>query len=280
MKLKKIGFLILLSILTHGLMAQVVAYGSNAQAGRYVNVGDAKIYYEVYGEGRPVLLLHGGLYGYINEFSQYIPVLSKQFKVIAMATRGHGRSEIGNEPFSYERYAKDVVKVLRNESPDSAVVIGFSDGAITAYLLAAEYKDITRKVVALAGGIDSSGHRKEAFEGYIKEKPEDVERNAPDFVRERKKLMPEPDRWLEFVEKVHGVCEKQVIVSKDEARKIKCPVLTVGGDRDDYFKTEQFFDIYNTIPHSQLAIIPNCDHVGLIEKPMVFKEIVLPFILQ
>lgn len=90
-----IGILVMLSVLATPVAALEVAYGSNPQTGCYLNVGDAKICYEVHGEGRPVLLLQGGLYGYIDEYSPYIPELSKHFKVIAMATRGHGRSEIG-----------------------------------------------------------------------------------------------------------------------------------------------------------------------------------------
>ena len=91
----------ILFMLTHKTNAQDTQYGTNDKAGHYLNVGDAKIYYEVYGEGIPVVLLHGGYHGYIDEFKKYIPVLSKQFKVIAIATRGYGKSEIGTKPFSY-----------------------------------------------------------------------------------------------------------------------------------------------------------------------------------
>lgn len=69
-----------------------VPYGNNPAAGKYVNVGDANIYYEEYGTGKAVILLHGGIFGYIDEFAELIPVLSKQYHVIAIATRGHGKS--------------------------------------------------------------------------------------------------------------------------------------------------------------------------------------------
>lgn len=84
----------LLVFVTINSYAQDIPYGLNEKAGRYCNVGDAKIYYEVYDEGRPLVLLHGGYHGYIDEFKKYIPVLSKQFKVIAIAARGYGKSEI------------------------------------------------------------------------------------------------------------------------------------------------------------------------------------------
>src|SRR5438309_2509873 len=97
-----------------------VNYGSNLAASKNIENKGARIYYEVYGEGRPLLLLHGDLFGYIDEYAAYIPVLSKHFKVIAIATRGQGRSTMGNEPFSYQLMAEDAFKVLRKESLDSA----------------------------------------------------------------------------------------------------------------------------------------------------------------
>ena len=122
-----------LAVLALGLAAstqgQKIPYGSNEAVAHRVDVGDAKIYYETYGEGPPLLLLHGGLYGYIDEFSAQIPVLSQHFKVIAVATRGHGRSEIGTKPYSYRLFADDARAILQRETDQLAIVIGFSDGA-------------------------------------------------------------------------------------------------------------------------------------------------------
>src|SRR5690349_18739075 len=91
--------LILLGCVT-SIQGQNIPYGDNPKAGKYVQSGDARIYYEVYGEGPPLLLLHGGYYGYISEYEPYYPDLTKNFKVIAVATRGHGRSEIGHTPLT------------------------------------------------------------------------------------------------------------------------------------------------------------------------------------
>lgn len=83
-----------------------VPYGNNPAAGKYFNGGDAKIYYEVYGQGKPLILLHGGVYGSIGEFQNFIPKLAENFQVICIATRGHGKSEIGKEPFTYKMHTK------------------------------------------------------------------------------------------------------------------------------------------------------------------------------
>src|SRR5688572_23400591 len=75
--------------------ATAVPYGANPKAGHYVQAGDARIYYEVYGKGRPVVILHGGVFGSIYEMSEFIDSLKKKFQVIAISTRGHGKSELG-----------------------------------------------------------------------------------------------------------------------------------------------------------------------------------------
>src|ERR1700684_4167557 len=82
-----------------------IPYGANPASGHYLQVNGARIYYEIYGSGgTPLVLLHGGLYGYIEEFGELIQELSKHRQVIAIATRGHGKSEVGAQPFSYKLF--------------------------------------------------------------------------------------------------------------------------------------------------------------------------------
>src|SRR6266705_2227271 len=88
-------------------LAQNIPYGNNPETGKYLNVGDAKIYYEVYGHGKPLVLLHGGVYGYIDEFENFIPKPAEHFQVICIATRGHGKSEMGHSAFTYQQRAED-----------------------------------------------------------------------------------------------------------------------------------------------------------------------------
>ena len=270
----------ILIILTQKTIAQNEMYGLNDKAGHYLNVGDAKIYYEVYGQGRPIILLHGGLYGYIDEYKDYIPTLSQHFKVIAIALRGHGKSEIGTKSISYKLLADDAISVLKNESQDSAIVIGFSDGGITAYVMAAENFDKIKKVIAIGGGLELSGYRPEGMDWLKSFTPESFNKYNSDFIKERKKIMPQPDRFNEFLVKMKIVWSEPIWVSPEKAKNIKCPVLTIGGDRDDFLTTEQFVQTYKAIPNSQLAIIPNSGHVESMTNPYVFKFIILPFVLK
>ena len=102
----------------------------------------------------------------------------------------------------------------------------------------------------------------------------------PDFVKSRKALMPEPKKFNDFINKLKESWLQPIYVDKEKAAGIKCPVLIIGGDRDNYIKTEEFLRIYKIIPNSQLAIIPKCGHVGLILNPTMLTNIVIPFLTK
>jgi pimeloyl-ACP methyl ester carboxylesterase len=279
--MRKLLFFVWMCTMTNAVLSQAIPYGSNPAAGRYLSVeGDAKLYYEVYGEGSPLLLLHGDALGYIDEFDQYIPILSKYFRVIAVGMRGHGRSELGTRPFSYALFAADALAVLRKETNDSATVVGFSAGAITAYYLAAYYPGSVRKVVAMGGALDKDAYRPGALTELNKLTLAELEKELPDLIASRKKIMPQPERYPELLEKLKTSWNEDVYIDLQKAKGIKCPVLSVGGDRDHYFDAAQFVNILKVIPGSQLAIVPNCGHVGLITRPDMFTALILPFLIN
>jgi pimeloyl-ACP methyl ester carboxylesterase len=276
----KARLIILFLLIIYGQSAstQVKNYGNNPQAGKYLQVADATLYYEVYGEGSPLLLLHGDTFGYIAEFEQYIPLLAKQFRVIVPAMRGHGKSAIGSKKYSYQLFAEDVLAIAEKEKMDRFSVMGFSAGATTAYYLAAHYPNRVNKLVALAGAIDTASYRPGVLEELKKRTGDDYEQMAPQLVKERKQLMPQPNSYNLLIEKLKAVWLQPVYVEKEKLEGVNCPVLIVGGDRDEYMAVEGFDRIHQLIPGSQLAIMPNCNHVGLLFYPEMVSLIVLPFL--
>jgi pimeloyl-ACP methyl ester carboxylesterase len=257
-----------------------VPYGANATAGHFLQMPGARIYYEIYGSGgTPLVLLHGGLYGYIDEFGDLIQEISRHRRVIAIATRGHGRSEIGAEPFSYALFAGDALAVIRQETKGEKVdVVGFSDGAITSYLLAGEHPELVRRLVAIGGPRGQQDWTEEANVDFKKSQPSDVEKNDPQFVADRKKLMPAPERWDEFVARVMKLESGVVKVTDGQIHSIQVPTLIVAGDRDPYNRTEKVVEIYHLLPQGQLALIPGCGHVVLDCKPHLTVEAVASFL--
>jgi pimeloyl-ACP methyl ester carboxylesterase len=270
---------VLLCFLAAITVAQQIPYGNNPAAGKYIKTADARIYYEVYGEGKPLLLLHGGFFGYIDEYGPYIPEFSKQYKVIAIAARGHGKSEIGTKPFTQELFAQDVIAVLKSEAADSAMVVGFSAGANTALYLAAHYPEKITKLVTLAGLLGNAFRQPGSLEEMKTWKYRDFRSNNANFFAAREKLMPQPERAEEWLQQLLSMWLSHNLPEED-AKKISCPVLIVGGDRDEYAKPENFVAMYRFIPNAQLAILPNTRHTDLIFKPAVMNELVMPFLKE
>jgi pimeloyl-ACP methyl ester carboxylesterase len=261
------------------LQSQPISYGSNVQAAHYLKVDDStKLYYEIYGEGAPLVLLHGDFYGYIDEFSEYIPLLSKAYKVILPAKRGHGRSEMGNSPYNEERYANDVLAIIKQEGIDSTSLIGFSSGGNTALYLAAYYPYHIQKVVAMAAGINSRFYKAGAVAEMKSLDYTSMKKKSLKFFLSREALMPQPGRFGELLEKLKPVWLAKNFMAESKVRSITSKVLIIGGDSDDYYRVENFTYLHKTIMGSKLAIIPSCTHVGLLERPSIINNYVLPFL--
>jgi pimeloyl-ACP methyl ester carboxylesterase len=233
-----------------------VPYGNNPEAGHYFNVGDAKLYYEIYGKGKPLVLLHGGVYGYIDEFEPFIRKLSQDYEVICIATRGHGKSEIGHSSFTYENRAEDAYKVIRSITKDSVVVLGFSDGGFSAIKLSALHPELVSKLIAIGVADYPLNNHINKF-NYT---PEGLMKSDSAFFVSRLALMPEPQRWREDLVKMTKMYNEDYM-STETFEKIKCPALIISGDRDDYHKIEEVVKCAKAIPNAQLSIIAGCHHV-------------------
>ncbi|HEX9894171.1 MAG TPA: alpha/beta hydrolase, partial [Gemmatimonadales bacterium] len=129
-----------------------------------------------------------------------IPALSRDYQVIAIPTRGHGKSELGGRPLSYRLFADDCAAVIRSLKVPPVNLIGFSDGAITAYQVAATHPDVVGRLIAVGGPLgfqDYSAAGAAELDQY--NTPAKLAALAPKFVAERKWLMPDSTAWNSFV---------------------------------------------------------------------------------
>jgi len=285
--MKEAGLLILLfawaQITTVRTAAQStqaqIPYGTNDQAGHYVQTPDAKIYYERYGEGPPVVFLHGGEYGYIDEFSEVIRQVSQQRTVIAIATRGYGRSERGTRPLSHHQFAEDAALVIKDifKPGEKVDVMGFSEGAITSYILASSHPELVRRLVAIGGLLGAYGASIEDMESDTELTPELMQQQVPDLVARRKKQMIHPEQWDQLIRDLNAMYQKTVYVKQDEIRAIKASTLIMAGDRDPT-RPEHFIEIFKLLPDAQLAIISGCGHVIFHCKPDLSIKIMSDFL--
>jgi pimeloyl-ACP methyl ester carboxylesterase len=246
-------------------------YGNNPRAGRYVQANDAKIYYEVYGKGQPIVLLHGGLFGSTIEMTDIIEKLKKNYQVIAISTRGHGKSELGKEPVTLEQRANDAMAVINAITKDSVIIIGFSDGGYAAYQLATLYPDKVKKMVVMGAGELYPGLREFNFTAK-----QAMEMDKP-FIEQQLKLMPEPNRLEEMFAGVCA-CYNKLTVGKDLLGAVKCPVLVMAGDHDQGNTVEHVVNAARMIPKNQICIIPNTGHGCFLENFEAAWASIVPFL--
>ncbi|WKL49246.1 alpha/beta hydrolase [Flavobacterium pectinovorum] len=235
-------------------------YGNNAAAGHYITSDDAKIYYEVYGKGTPVLILHGGIFGSTFEMYHFIDSLKVNHQVIAVSTRGHGKSELGNQPHTYQLKAKDAVTVLNAVTKDSATVIGFSDGGYTGYVLASLYSSKIKKLVVIGAGERHPGDQPNAI--TVKQA---LELDKP-FWDQQLALMPDPKRLPELFTRVQEEFNTKLVADEKLFSTIKCPVLVMVGDHDNFISVEHADHAAKFIPKGQLSVIPGAGHGAFLEK--------------
>jgi pimeloyl-ACP methyl ester carboxylesterase len=253
--------------------ANEIPYGANSKAGHYVQASDAKIYYEVYGQGKPILILHGGIFGCTYEMYRFIDSLSRNYQVIAVSTRGHGKSELGSRPITYEQKANDVMAVVNAVTKDSVTVFGFSDGAYTGYKLASMYPAVIKKLVAIGATDLYPGLRNFSFN------VQQVHALDSAYWNQQYLLMPEPHRLQEMFTML-GNMYNQLTLGKAFFQTIQCPVLVMSGDADDLNPPQRVVSTAQMIPHSRVAIISNCTHPVFLENFDAVWACVVPFLNQ
>ena len=247
-------------------------YGDNLKFGKCAQADDAKIYYEVYGKGAPILILHGGGVGSPYELGRILDELKKSHKLIVMSTRGHGRSEIGHSPLTYKQKADDALAVLDDAKISAPVqILGFSDGAYTAYEIAALYPERVERITAIGAGTLQAGY----FSGEMK--LSDLEAIDKKFVDEQKKIRPEPERWQEFCNAYMKFWSSHS-VGAETFEKIKCPVLLIVGDEDDHAPVITVLAAHQLIENSRLCVVPKAWHSAFLDNYDVTATAIFQFV--
>ena len=230
-------------------------YGKNKEAGKFYDVRGFKMYCEIYGEGQPLLIIHGNG-GSIADFKDQIPYFSKKYKVIIADNRAQGQSADNGDSLSYEMMADDYAALLSQLKIDSAYVIGWSDGGINALLLAIRHPEKVKKLASTGANLrpDSSAVYEEV-----------IDMVTPIYTQ-LKNANPKTDQQKRNWKLVRLLAEEPHIPLSD-LHKIKCPSLIIGGDHD-VIKVEHTMQIYQNIPNAYLWILPNSGH----STPVVYKD--------
>jgi len=252
----------------------------------YAPVNGLKMYYEIHGQGDPVVLLHGAFMTITNNWTDMIAQLSKSRQVIAVEMQGHGRTADINRDFSYENLADDIAALLDYLKIKQTDVLGYSMGGGVAMQLAIRHPERVRKVVSISAVFRSDGMVKEAIEVFPRLEA-GIFKGSP-IETEYKKLSPTPDQFETFVKHVVQLASKPYDFGAEKLRATRAPMLFIHGDADgvrlDYI-AEVFRLKGGEIPgdmrprsESRLAILPDTTHVTLMNKLDVIVPMVNDFL--
>ncbi len=239
---------------TYPVGIDTLKIGHNPDVGAYADVRGFKMYYEIYGTGEPLLIIHGNG-GEINNFTGQIPFFAQHYKVIVADSRDQGKSKDPSDSLSYEMMADDLNGLLEKLHMDSCYVIGWSDGGINGLLLAMRHPDKVKKLAITGANLwpDSS-----AVDPWVYM----MAYNINDTLS---KMSQTAD--IKHISKlIHLLVFEPHIAAKD-LKKIKCPTLVIGGDHD-VIRPEHTMLIAQSIPKSYLWILPDSGH----STPVVYKD--------
>ena len=238
-------------------------YGNNPAAGHYLSTRGFKLYYETYGQGEPLLLLHGNG-GSIENMANQIPYFSQHYKVIAIDTRAHGKSKDPSDSLSFEQIVDDFNALLDTLHLDSCYVIGWSDGGIDALLLAIRHPDKVKKMAFTGANLtpDTLGLTPFVY-GLIAAEHANIIKQPRTAENKNKQKIIDLDLY-------------QPNITLDQLHQISCPTLVIGADHDA-IPVLHTVQIAQNIHQSYLWIVPNSGHSVPIFKKDQFNPLIYDF---
>ncbi len=230
-----------------------------------VEVAGAQLYYATYGvpTGEPLILLHGGL-GNSEQWGGQLPTLAKTYNVLAIDSRGQGRSTRANAKMTYDLMASDVIAVMDKLAIKRAAIVGWSDGGEVALLLGIHHADRVTRLFALGINYDehgskSRGSRTPTFQAY-------AQRCRADFVRLTKPANP-GRAWDQLVDGLLPLWREPMSITKAQLATISAPTLIADGDHDEVIVLDQEREMAKLIPNGKLVVLENTSHFAMWQAP-------------
>ncbi len=245
--------------------APTVPYGSNPAAGNKFIHGGNTFYFETYGSGPPILLIHGNGES-IGSFKEQIGVFASHHRVLAMDSRGQGKSELGIDKLTYEMMTEDTNAFLEYLKVDHVDVLGWSDGGIIGLLLAIHHPDKVGRLAVMGANLEPDAAYPWAIEG---------------IVRVRTRLTAElahvdNPKPLQLQLQLLDLMGNQPHIPLTDLNHVQIPVLVMAGDRD-VIRDDHTLRIFHALQKSQLAIFPGATHMIPEQGPLQFNSTTLRF---
>ena len=255
----------------------------------HIEANGVNYYYEVHGEGEPLLLLHGGL-GSIDMFGPVLPALASARQVIAVDLHGHGRTALGDRSISLQDIGDDMAVIVKQLGHSQVDALGYSFGGGVALQFAARHPDMVRRLVIMSAGFKTEGFHPEMLPQQAQ-----VSAAAAEFMKDTPMyqgymaVAPHPEDFPKLLDRM-GESMRQHFDFTDDVKKLTIPVMLIFGD-SDMFTTPHMAEFYNLLggntqdagwqrenmSQNRLAIIPDQTHYDMLLAPELVPT-VLPFL--
>lgn len=239
--------------------------------GQHAMINGARLWYAVWGTpgtAAPVLLLHGGL-GNSSYFGHLIPALRHHgYRVIAIDSRGHGRSTRSQQHTTYHLMAEDVIALLDRLKVPKVRLVGWSDGGVIGLDIAIHHPERLQSLFSFGADADTSG-LVEGFENGLF--GEYMKRTEAEYAA----LAPHPQDWRAFTADLDNMWQELPQYSASELHSIRVPTTIADAQYDEAIKADHYRYIAASIPHARLVVLPNLSHFALLQDPDNFDAAVL-----
>jgi len=233
--------------------------------GKFATIGQLKLYYEIHGTGKPLVLLHGGGSTILSTYGTILPVLAKTHKVIAVELQAHGHTLDIDRPLTFEQDADDVASLLQQLQIEKADFMGFSNGGTTCLQIAIRHSAIVNKLVLASTTYKGSGMMQGFFEGMQQASFDQMPQPLKDAYLHAN---PDPQGLLAMFNR--DVARMQIFKDIPEAdiKAIQSPALVINAD-NEVVTVEHAVELFRALPHAQLTILPggHGDYIGEICAP-------------
>ncbi|WP_392709707.1 alpha/beta fold hydrolase [Rhizobium ruizarguesonis] len=238
-----------------------------AKTSGMADVNDIRMYYAEYGEGEPILFIHGGL-GNADVWGHQVADFAKDHLVIVADSRGHGRSTRSQQPFGYDLMTSDYVALLDYLKIDKVTLVGWSDGGIIGIDMAMKHPGKLTRVIAQAANVTTDGVKADVmsnktFNDYINV--------AGEYYR---KLSPTPNEYDAFVKQISHMWETQPAWTAADLGKIAVPVTLAIGDHDEAVKLDHTEMMAKDIPGAKLVILKDASHFAMLQDPAGYDAMI------
>ena len=255
----------------------------------HIDANGVNYYYEIHGQGEPLLLLHGGL-GSIDMFRPVLPVLAEGREVIAVDLHGHGRTPLGNRKINLIDIGNDLAVILKQLGYAQVDVLGYSFGAGAGFRLAVQHPELVRRLALVSGGFAQDGFYPEMLPMQAQVGAAMLEQmKGTPMYQSYVAVAPNPDEFPKLLDNMGAMMRTPYDWSED-VKKLKMPVMLVFGDSDMY-RPEHIVEFYHLLggglrdagwqrehmSQNRLAILPGLTHYDIFLSPMLTAT-VLPFL--